>query len=58
MFKSQEKPAPRSGAQKTKSAPRHGSPDFCLPTNRDMRLRLFTRAMLGAKSTVVPLLRR
>ena len=56
--KSLAKLAPRNGDQNTKSAPRRGSLDFCLLTNRDMRLRSFTKAMLARPCTAVHMPRR
>ena len=53
MSKSPVKPALRNGDQNTKSAPRRGSPDFCLLINRDTRSRLFTKATSAAKFTAV-----
>ena len=53
MSKSPVKPAPRNGDQNTKSAPRRGSPDFCLLINRDTRSQSFTKAMLAATCTAV-----
>src|SRR5256885_16499187 len=58
MSKSLVKPVQRNGDQNTRNARRRGSPDFCLPTSRDMRSRLFTKAMLAALFTAVPRLRQ
>src|SRR5204862_197412 len=58
MLKSPEKPAPRNGDRKTKSARQHGSEDFYQPTSRNMRSPPFTKARSAAKCTAAPRLRR
>ena len=58
MLKSPEKPAPRNGDQKTKSAPQPGSRGFYRPTSRNTPLLRSTRAMSTVKCTVAPPQRR
>jgi len=53
-----QKPGPRNGDRKIRSAPPRGSRDSYRPINRDMLSRRFTKAMLAAKCTVAAPLRQ